>query len=80
MVALYSLFAFQVKNLEVDKETLLASNKSLADYNLSREPKLVQGKQQLATTYEEAVEVQKEFEKNKQKLGKCSHFLTRLCK
>ena len=65
----HQLSHFQVKNLSDEKQTLLASNKSVAEYNLSREPRLAQAKTQLAQTYEKAVEVQKSFEQNKQKLG-----------
>ena len=38
----------QVKSLENEKNMLLASNKSLAEYNLSQEPVLRQGKERLA--------------------------------
>ena len=58
----------QIKNYRLDKESMLASNKSLADYNLSKEPRLEQGKAQLAVVYEKGIEIQKEFDKNKQKL------------
>lgn len=58
----------QVKSLQVDKETCLASNKSLAEYNLSRESKFTQAKQQLASTYEQAIKIQKQFDEHKQKL------------
>ncbi len=58
----------QIKNYRLDKESLMASNKSLADYNLSREPRLSQGKANLARIYESGVEVQKQFDKNKEKL------------
>merc|ERR1712241_1469636 len=57
----------QVKNLSREKETLITSNKSLADYSLSREPRLTAGKGQLAEVYEQGVAVQKSFEENKQK-------------
>ena len=58
----------QIKDYKLDKESLLASNKSLADYNLAREPRLAQSKAQLAEVYERAIEIQKEFDKNAQKL------------
>jgi hypothetical protein len=60
---------FQLRNLSDEKQTMIASNKSVAEYNLSRQPRLAQAKSQLASTYEKAVEVQKSFEANKQKLG-----------
>jgi len=62
-----------VKTQEMEKETQLASNKSIAEYNLSREPRLIQQRQQLAETYDQAVKIQKEFEKNKLKLDSCSN-------
>jgi ESCRT-I complex subunit VPS37 len=61
----------QVKNISSDKETLIASNKSVAEYNLQREPQLLQSRQQLASLYDRAVALQKEYESYKQKLGEC---------
>ncbi|XP_063218256.1 vacuolar protein sorting-associated protein 37B [Bacillus rossius redtenbacheri] len=37
----------QFKELETEKEMLMASNRSLAEFNLSREPRLSSGKQRL---------------------------------
>lgn len=64
-----------MKSLQVDKETCLASNKSLAEYNLSRESKFTQAKQQLASTYEQAIKIQKQFDEHKQKLREDPIFL-----
>jgi ESCRT-I complex subunit VPS37 len=61
-----------VKTQEMEKETHLASNKSIAEYNLSREPRLIQQRQQLAETYDQAIQIQKDVEKNKLKLDSCS--------
>lgn len=61
-----------VKKLEQEKDTLLASNKSIAEYNLTLEPRLIQSRQQLAETYEQAVQIQKGFERNKLKLDSCT--------
>lgn len=58
----------QVKNAENEREMLLASNKSLADYNLSREPKMRQSRQQLKELYEQAVELMQEVEQRKKTL------------
>ncbi|KAH7960109.1 hypothetical protein HPB49_017024 [Dermacentor silvarum] len=58
----------QVKNAENEREMLLASNKSLADFNLSREPKLRQSRQQLKELYEQAQELMAEVEQNKKTL------------
>ncbi len=66
----------QVKNLEVQKQSEKAINKSVAEYNLSKEPRLAQAKAQLAETYEQGIETQKEYEKNKQQFGE---FRSRQC-
>lgn len=58
----------QVKNAENEREMLLASNKSLADFNLSREPKLRELRQQLRELYEQAGELMTEAEQNKKTL------------
>jgi len=60
-----------VKNLSKDKDGLLVSNASLAEYNLSLEPKLISARQQLADVYTKAVELQKEHERNMMRLGLC---------
>jgi len=61
-----------VRNLETDKEMLLTGNKSIAEFNLSKEPQLREAKMRLAETYEKAVEVFGEAENNKQKLEEFS--------
>ena len=58
--------------METDKEMMLTGNKSIAEFNLSKEPQLREAKMRLAETYEKAVEVFGEAENNKQKLGKFS--------
>ncbi|KAK7082877.1 Vacuolar protein sorting-associated protein 37B [Halocaridina rubra] len=50
----------QMKNLASEQEMLLAANKSLAEFNLSLEPKLSQAKQDLITKYEEAAQLSEE--------------------
>ena len=62
-------FHFKVKNVQVDREMLLASNKSLADYNLSKKPRLDQAKGTLAAKYEELVRLRKIYDADKQKIG-----------
>lgn len=37
----------QIKDLEAEKEVLMASNRSLAEFNLTKEPQLAEGKQHL---------------------------------
>lgn len=59
----FSLFIYrQVKNLGQDKEMLIASNKSLAEYNLSMEPKIRQGKEMLCHQYEKARSLKEEYD------------------
>ncbi|ESO95558.1 hypothetical protein LOTGIDRAFT_239432 [Lottia gigantea] len=43
----------QVKNINTERETSLASNKSIADYNLSLQPRFEQLKREVATEYEQ---------------------------
>ncbi|XP_071527589.1 vacuolar protein sorting-associated protein 37B-like [Panulirus ornatus] len=50
----------QMKNLAGEQEMLLAANKSLAEFNLSLEPKLSQAKQNLISKYEEAAQLSEE--------------------
>lgn len=61
-----------VKNQEQEKDTLIASNKSLAEYNLSLEPRLLQLKEQLGETYEQAVKAQKDYEQDKLRFDSCA--------
>ena len=58
-----------MKNLSKDKDGLLVSNASLAEYNLSLEPKLITARQQLADVYVKAVELQKQHERNMMLIG-----------
>ncbi|KAK2163383.1 hypothetical protein NP493_1465g00048 [Ridgeia piscesae] len=58
----------QVHVAEREKENLLTNNKSLAEFNLSKQPQLTQAKRQLSSCYEQAVRLQKQFEQDKQKL------------
>lgn len=58
----------QVKNLETEREMFLASNKSLADYNLSQEPTLEKLKVQLQRQFEELKSYKKRVEMKKKSL------------
>ena len=60
---------FKVKQLDITKENVMTSNKSIAEYNLSQEPKLASAKQELANVYEVFVKVQKKYEELKLKYG-----------
>jgi len=52
----------QVQKWQNEKEMLLASNKSLAEYNLTFEPKLKEGKQSLMNLYQQARSLTDELE------------------
>jgi ESCRT-I complex subunit VPS37 len=43
----YCFHYLQIKDLEAEKEILMASNRSLAEFNLSKEPHVTEGKQHL---------------------------------
>lgn len=49
---------------------LMASNRSLAEYNLQQQPKLESRKQALYEAHQNKAVIQEVFEKNRQKLGK----------
>lgn len=48
-----AFFSLQFQELQVDRETLLTSNRSLAEESLARRPRLCNGKLQLAEKYRE---------------------------
>ncbi|VIO97896.1 Uncharacterized protein BM_BM637 [Brugia malayi] len=50
----------------------LVQNKSLAEWNLSQEPKIEEAKRQLRSTYEEAVKIKEEVMELKEKLNSLS--------
>ncbi|GAB6030796.1 hypothetical protein CHUAL_007643 [Chamberlinius hualienensis] len=58
----------QVKNGSSERELALMRNRSLAEYNLSKEPQFRQAKQRLVETYERAVHVFNMAESNKHHL------------
>jgi len=62
----------QVKKWENDKEMLIASNKSLAEYNLTFEPKLKEGKQGLMELYQKARSLTDELETKRAQLESLS--------
>lgn len=47
----------QLKQFEQEKQVVIASNKSIAEFNLGREPRLNQAKQHLTDTYEKVAEL-----------------------
>ncbi|CAG9532079.1 unnamed protein product [Cercopithifilaria johnstoni] len=62
----------QVRTLPTEREMGLVQNKSLAEWNLSQEPKIEEAKKQLRTTYEEAVKIKEEVMELKEKLNSLS--------
>ena len=56
------IHCLQVKLQESEKEMLLASNKSLAEYNLSWEPKVNGGRQKLVELYQVAAKLDESLE------------------
>ncbi|VDM45328.1 unnamed protein product [Toxocara canis] len=62
----------QVRTLPTEREMGLVQNKSLAEWNLSQEPKLEEAKKKLLNTYEQAVSVKAEVEELKAKLDSMS--------
>uniref|UniRef100_A0A915Q3N8 VPS37 C-terminal domain-containing protein n=1 Tax=Setaria digitata TaxID=48799 RepID=A0A915Q3N8_9BILA len=62
----------QVRTLPTEREMGLVQNKSLAEWNLSQEPKIEEAKKRLRSTYGEAVKVKEEVMKLKEKLNSLS--------
>uniref|UniRef100_A0A914WGP6 VPS37 C-terminal domain-containing protein n=1 Tax=Plectus sambesii TaxID=2011161 RepID=A0A914WGP6_9BILA len=58
----------QVRSMPTEREMGLAHNKSLAEWNLSQEPKLNEAKQRLRATYDGALQLKQEVEGLKQRL------------
>lgn len=58
----------EVKKIAVQRDTVMASNRSLAEYNLSQQPTLERKKQLLIEAYQSKALIQEEFNKNWQKL------------
>lgn len=55
--------------MPTEREMGLVQNKSLAEWNLSQEPKIEEAKKQLRNTYEEAVKVKEEVMELKKQLS-----------
>ncbi|XP_070573126.1 vacuolar protein sorting-associated protein 37B-like [Ptychodera flava] len=58
----------EVRSVQLQRETLLATNRSLAEHNLSREPRLKSSKARLASVHMEAAKQRQKFEQDKQQL------------
>ena len=68
MLIRFSVFV-QIKNLQDDKEACLASNKSLAEYNLSKQPVLAQQKATLAAKSTAARRLYDDFQQKSEKFS-----------
>jgi len=53
---------------------LIASNQSLAEFNLTKEPDLISGKERLCEMYEEAEKLYKSVTEKVNTLSKCNNF------
>ncbi|KAK3731054.1 hypothetical protein QZH41_019213 [Actinostola sp. cb2023] len=62
----------EIKNIQSMREMLLTSNRSLAEYNLSREPNLTSGREKLIESHQNREILEAQFEKNKKTLGELS--------
>lgn len=66
----------QVKNIETERELLIASNKSLSEFNLSQKPILDDTRKQLEELYNMASELKKELLEKKSRLEQVKVFET----
>mgnify|MGYP001801767337 FL=1 len=64
-----------MKDLAQDKEMLIASNKSLAEYNLKLQPRINQGREYLAIQYEKASKLKEEYDTLRSVLGRLYMYL-----
>lgn len=68
-------FRFQsyLNELAQQKERIITQNNSMAEYNLSKEPELTEGRDQLASLYEEVERLTKVVEEKQAELSRfCS--------
>lgn len=64
-----SFFLFQLQELQVDRETQLTCNRSLAEESLAQQPRLNNGKLQLADKYRELSNLTKTCWEKQSRLG-----------
>ncbi|PFX21542.1 Vacuolar protein sorting-associated protein 37B [Stylophora pistillata] len=62
----------EVKRIKVQRETLMASNRSLAEYNLSQQPILEAKKNALFNAHQSKTAIQETYEQKRQKLEELS--------
>lgn len=68
------LYLQQVKALQAEHDDLVACTKSLAEYNLTFEPKIENKKLCIASGYEKLSSIKTSFQETKAKLSKYSFF------
>lgn len=74
---IYSINIFQsyLKEIENEKENLIASNNSMAEFNLSKEPELVEGREKIQELSEIGEELTKSVEEKTKILSKSINFM-----
>ena len=60
---------FQVKTIQKDKENIIVKNRSLAEYNLTIQPRFESLKREVATAYETVNSLKLPLAKDVAKLG-----------
>ncbi|XP_035205363.1 vacuolar protein sorting-associated protein 37C-like [Stegodyphus dumicola] len=61
----------QVKDIEAEKEMLLASNRSISEYNMSKKPIIEEHRNQLEETHKIALELRDSLLEKKKKIESC---------
>lgn len=57
--------------MENDKETLMASNNSLAEFNLAKEPELVEGRERIEALSKQGEELSARVKELQEEWSKC---------
>ena len=63
-----------MKTIQKDKENIIVKNRSLAEFNLSLQPRFEELKRQVATAYETVNALKLPLAQDIAKLGMCSEF------
>lgn len=70
-----SEFQHYLKEVENEKDTLMASNDSLAEHNLTKEPELVEGRERIERMSKEGEELSKRVRELAEELSKLDEIL-----
>jgi ESCRT-I complex subunit VPS37 len=68
----FCFYYLQIKDLEAEKEMLMASNRSLAEFNLTKEPHVTEGKQHLQELSEMGAALCQRIESRISELSMCT--------